>query len=137
MYNVNNPYYKNHIFDLNREIDMEVYIGEDLIDNSEVLSKLQFTFDSGMEEYTVGKIIYGKLETVFYNTINITNGSIITVKLKLKVLNTVKNEWEWVTVPWGSYIVTEVVKKELVINVTAYPSLYTKLNLGFFPKSKT
>ena len=137
MYKVNNPYYKNHIFDLNREIDMEVYIGEDLIDNSEVLSKLQFTFDSGMEEYTVGKIIYGKLETVFYNTINITNGSIITVKLKLKVFNTEKNEWEWVTVPWGSYIVTEVVKKELVINVTAYPSLYTKLNLGFFPKSKT
>ena len=73
MYTVTNPYYKNHIYDPNRELDLELYIGEDKIDNSEVLSKLQFTFDSGMEEYTVGKIIYGKLETVFYNTINITN----------------------------------------------------------------
>lgn len=137
MYTVTNPYYTNHIYDPNRELDMELYIGKDKIDNSEILGKVQFTFDSGMEEYTVGKIIYGKLETVFYNTINITNGSVITINLKVKVFNEELDKWEWVSVPWGSYIVTEHSKKELVINVTAYPSLYTKMNLGFFPAKKT
>ena len=137
MYNVTNPYYYNHVYDYNRELMVELYQNEELIDSRNILTNIQLTFDSGMNEYTVGRILYGKLTTIIHNDHFITNGAILRLVIKLKVYNEKLDRWEWVEVPWGSYVVTEHKRKEMITEITAYSSLYNKLNLGFFPDSTT
>ena len=137
MYNVKNEYYYNHIYDDNRILDLELYIDDEKVETHNILNKIQITFDSGMDEYTVGRIIYGKLTTTFHKDQFINNGSIIKLIIKLKVFNTKLNEWEWVSVPWGSYVIVDHTRKEMTTDITAYSSPYKDLTKGFFPKNKT
>ena len=131
MYKIDDAYiepYNEYISNPGREFKLECKVDNKLIPQSSI-STLQIDHDlvSGAEDYVVGNLAAAKLTITFDNTVNVKEGSIISLKVGLKtILRT--GQTHWIYVPLGSFFVFEINKTALTQKAEAYDGLYQKKN---------
>ena len=133
MYKIDDAYiepYNEYISNPGREFKLKCTIKNGSSTSSisqSNISSLQIDHDlvSGAEDYVVGNLAAAKLTITFDNTVNVKEGSIISLEVGLKTI--LKTGYtHWVYVPLGSFFVFEINKTALTQRAEGYDGLYQK-----------
>ena len=109
-------------------INLKMTINDVVVDNQYILDSLEFTIESGMQDYSVGSLFIPVVKTKLHNDVNITYNSTVQIFLI--------NE-DGTEVPYGIFEPYEIKQSNLYRELTLYPQLYFTLTNKYNPVQDT
>ena len=109
-------------------INFKMTIDNVVVDNQYILDSIEFTTESGQQDYTVGSLFIPAVKTKLHNDVKIAYNS--TVKIFL--INEDSTE-----IPYGIFEPYEIKQSNLYRELTLYPQLYFTLTETYNPVQDT
>ena len=109
-------------------INFKMTINDTIVDNQYILDSIEFTTESGMQDYTVGGLFIPCLKTKLHNDVNIAYSSTVEIFLI---------DEDGTEIPYGIFEPYEIKQSNLYRELTLYPQLYFSLNETYTPTQDT
>lgn len=139
MYNVSNTTkiknaYNDIVYNENRKLKLSMYLNGKLIDVSNILDSVSWEWESLNSGYTVGNVIFSKVEFSLYKDVTIRE--MMDVEFTISIEIEVDGVRQWLDIPFGKYRVTSIEQTKLLSKVVAYDKFYTATQYIYTPKNQ-
>ena len=134
MYQIKDEYKAYYNDFINRDI-REFELECNIADKKDISSiKINYDLANGGEEYVIGVLAAAKLTMVVSSKVNVQEGQVINLTVKLKARDALGSEI-WIPIPLGRFYVFNVTASTLSKKIEAYDDLYkTALELSYVSK---
>ena len=140
MYNVSNLVEVKDAYNIawkddNRKLKLSMTLNGKQLDLSNVLNSINWEWDGCTNGYSVGSLIFSRVTFSLYKDVFIQELMSVTFTISIEI--EVDGVKQWLDIPFGEYVVTNVEKNKLMSNITCYDKYYNALKFLYVPQKES
>lgn len=116
----------------NRKLKLKMTLNNVELDLANVLDCITWEWDGCSNGYSVGNVLYSRVTFSLHKSVLVQELMDVTFTISIEI--EVDGIKEWLDIPFGQYMVTNVEKTKLQSKVTCYDKFYNDLKFLFAPQ---